>query len=153
MLPDDPIADTDKGRYGVTMLTPILRDLPYLVHTNRELGLMLEGKKPLASFVDGKGCFPEVVTRYIRLFDRHVAGGRIIRLDHFSDVPGKRPYVCHRIVFALPGEEWRMQAMIDLMSSDEAWSPEHERRQGELLGYEDWMNDYWLEFVYGKQMA
>lgn len=40
--------------------------------------------------------------------------------------------------------------MIDLMSGDDIWTPEHERRQGELLGYEDWMNDYWLKFVYGK---
>ena len=81
------------------MLSSLLRSLPYLVHTNRELGLMLAGEKPMASFVDGRGCFPEVVERYLRLFDRHVA----------------------------------------------------ERRQGELLGYADWMNDYWLEFIYGKQ--
>ncbi len=44
-----------------------------------------------------------------------------------------------------------MQAMIDLMTGDELWSPELERRQGELLGYADWMNDYWLEFAFGKQ--
>lgn len=111
---------------------------------------MLAGKKPLASFVDGKNCFPEVVARYLRLFDRHVAEGRILRMDHFCEVSGKRTYINHRILFALPGEEWRMQAMIDLMAGREPWSPEIERRQGELLGYDDWMNDYWLEFVYGK---
>ena len=44
-----------------------------------------------------------------------------------------------------------MQAMIDLMTGYEPWSPELERRQGELLGYADWMNDYWLESIYGKQ--
>ena len=44
-----------------------------------------------------------------------------------------------------------MQAIIELMTGDEPWSPALERRQGELLGYADWMNDYWLEFVYGKQ--
>jgi hypothetical protein len=27
---------------------------PCQIHTNRELGLMLAGKKPLAMFVDGK---------------------------------------------------------------------------------------------------
>jgi len=44
-----------------------------------------------------------------------------------------------------------MQAMLDLMSYDEQWTADHERRQGELLGYDDWMNDYWLTSVYGKQ--
>jgi hypothetical protein len=132
------------------MLNDLLRGLPYLVHTNRELGLMLAGTKPLAYFVDGKGCFPDVVLRYLRLFDRHVAEGRIIRFDHFSDAWGRKHYVAHRILFALPGEEWRLRAMVDLMLSDAPWSQDLERRQGELLGYEDWMNDYWLTSVYGK---
>ena len=93
--------------------------------------------------------FPDVVVRYVRLFNRHVDVGRIVRLDNFSEGVGRRPYTLHRILFALPGEEWRMQAMIDLMSVEQ-WSPEHERREGELLGYENWMNDYWQEFRYGK---
>jgi hypothetical protein len=145
-----PDAFPDEARYGTAMLSPKLRALPYLVHTNRELGLMLAGKKPLASFIDVKDHFPEIVIRYLRMFDRHVAGGRIIRRDHFSELQGPQSYVCHRILFALPGEEWRIQALIDLMSGNEPWSPAHERREGELLGYENWMNDYWLEFVYGK---
>ena len=112
---------------------------------------MLAGEKPLASFVDGRHCFPEAVQRYLRLFDRHVAGGRIVRRDHFSEAAGRRPEVVHRILFALPGEEWRIQAMIDLMTGNLPWTPESERRQGELFGYKDWMNDYWLERVYGKR--
>ena len=133
------------------MLHPSLRSLPYLVHTNRELGLMLAGTKPLASFVDGKESFPEVVSRYLRLFDRHVAEGRLVRLDHFSEISGRAQYTSHRILFALLGEEWRMQAMVDLMSDSTAWTSAHERRQGELLGYEDWMNDHWIDRIYGKQ--
>ncbi|MGE3935426.1 MAG: hypothetical protein AB7F67_19355 [Rhodospirillaceae bacterium] len=125
------------------MLNERLRGLPYLVHTNRELGLMLAGKKPLAYFVDGKDRFPEVVCRYLRLFDRHVEAGRIVRCDHLSDAAWG---TCHRILYALPSEEWRIQAMLDLVSSGE-WSSDHERRQGELLGYADWMNDYWLEQI------
>lgn len=31
--------------------------------------------------------------------------------------------------------------MIELWA-DGTWSVAHERREGELLGYEDWMNDY-----------
>jgi hypothetical protein len=37
-----------------------LRQLPYLVHTNRELGLMLRGYKPLAYFMDVIGQEPEI---------------------------------------------------------------------------------------------
>lgn len=133
------------------MLSDLLKGLPYLVHTNRELGLMLAGKKPLACFVDGKDCFPESVSRYIGMFDRQVAAGRIVRRDHFSDAAWLRPFVCHHILFALPGEEWRMQAMLDLMLSDTPWTADHERRQGELFGYDEWMNDYWLASVYTKR--
>jgi hypothetical protein len=42
--------------------------LPYVIHTNRELGLMLKGIKPLAKFVDGEGRFPDVMLRYFQMF-------------------------------------------------------------------------------------
>lgn len=132
------------------MLNDLLWNLPYQVHTGRELGLMLAGKKPLASFIDYEGQFPLVLVRYFRMFDRYVGIGRLARGDDLTEQDGKR---LHRIMFALPGEEWRMQAMIDLMASSEAWTTEHERTQGELLGYENWMNDYWLEFVYQVQIS
>jgi hypothetical protein len=105
---------------------------------------MLSGKKPLAMFADGEGRFPEAVVRYLKLFDRHVSAGRMIRRDHKA-LAGS--YVLHRILFAIPGEEWRIDAMIELKQSRE-WSRDHERREGELLGYEDWMNDYHLARAY-----
>jgi hypothetical protein len=118
--------------------------LPYQRHTNRELGLMLKGVKPLAVFADWHGQYPEVVLRYLRLFDRHVASGRFVRRDHLQQAPR---YVVHYILFALPDEAWRIDAMIELKES-ESWSPDHERREGELLGYEDWMNDHWLKLFH-----
>lgn len=57
---------------------------------------------------------------------------------------------CHRIFYALPNEEWRIGEMIELLSSIHTWSADKERREGELLGYADWMNDYWLSNVYVK---
>ena len=42
------------------MLHKALQQLPYLVHTNRELGLMLKGVKPLTYFMEGVGDEPEV---------------------------------------------------------------------------------------------
>ena len=118
------------------MPIPFAKILPYVLHTNRELGLMLTGKKPLAMFADGKDSFPEVVNRYLRLFDRQVATGKLVRRDcHIGTI--------HYIYFALPSEEWRIDAMIELKSKD-TWSESDERREGELLGYEDWMNDQYL---------
>lgn len=38
--------------------------------------------------------------------------------------------------------------MIELKLSIHAWSADEERREGELLGYADWMNDYWLSNIY-----
>ena len=118
------------------MPIPLAKTLPYILHTNRELGLMLSGKKPMAMFVDVKDFFHPVVSRYLRLFDRHVATGKLVRRDcHVGTI--------HHIYFALAGEEWRIDAMIELKSKD-TWSENDERREGELLGYEDWMNDHFL---------
>ncbi len=119
---------------------------PYLIHTNRELGLMLSGKKPLAYFVDGQGSFPPALKRYFRLFDRHVAVGRIIRSDRFSpnvwtDVKVDR---WHHVFFALPGEEHRIDSMWDLKSKHEPWTAKDERQEGMLLGYTPEQCDWWL---------
>ncbi len=128
------------------MLNAFLRSLPYQVHTNRELGLMLAGKKPLAVFADAEDQFADCLIRYLRHFDRHVLSGRLVRRDHVTPPSNDRPYALRAIFFALPGEEWRIDEMIKLRSNlhaDSGWSATHERREGELLGYEDWMNDYW----------
>ena len=54
---------------------------------------------------------------------------------------GKRGGDC----YTLPGHEWRVKALHELFDSPGPWTAIHERRQGELLGYEDWQNDIWLE--------
>ena len=100
-----------------------------------------------AVFVDGKDQFPEVVERYIRLFDRHVEEGRFVRRDHFQQPTQDRKFTLHRILFSLPEEVWRIDEMIELKTA-QSWSIEHERREGELLGYETWMNDHYLKMTY-----
>ncbi len=35
--------------------------------------------------------------------------------------------------------------MIELKDAPGDWSAERERLEGELLGYADWQNDWWLE--------
>jgi hypothetical protein len=124
-------------------------ELPYQPHTNRELGMMLRGEKPLARFTDGFGHFPEVVERYLRLFDRQVEAGRLVKREYV--VPDRSGQVLgwHTIIFALPDEEWRIDPMIELWLS-EGWSDEKEREEGRLLGYEEWQNDFWVKRFAGK---
>jgi hypothetical protein len=126
------------------MLSERLRQLPYLVHTNRELGLMLRGVKPLAYFMDVVGREPDICIRYWRMFDRHVAAGRLIRrevIEAFHDLP-QLEY--RQLFYALPGHAWRIDAVLMLLNEPGDWSDDRERRFGELLGYEVWQIDYWL---------
>ena len=115
-----------------------LRELPYLVHTGFELALMLEGRKPLAIFADS----PAWLEEYVAPFAPFVADGRIVR--HTVDRPKVR-----EIHFVLPGEEWRIDAYLDLRAAT-AWTEALERRQGELLGYTDWENDCWAKWRAGQ---
>jgi hypothetical protein len=56
--------------------------LGYELHTNRELGMMLRGEKPLSMFSGVDGFFVWVVPRYLRMFDRHANAGRFVRREH-----------------------------------------------------------------------
>jgi hypothetical protein len=119
------------------------RQLPYLGHNNRELGLMLSGRKPLTYFLRTNR-ESRVIVRYLRMFDRHAAAGRLIRREvsiAFSDPPH------WQLLYALPGHEWRIDAMLTLLNAREVWSDDHERRSAELLGYEDWQIDCWLTYL------
>jgi hypothetical protein len=127
------------------MLPDALRDLPYLVHTNRELGLMLQCIKPMAMFSDFAGHEPDCMMRYHRMFERHVAAGRFNRRIVETPVPQRPDLQSRRVFYTLPGEDWRVDEMLALIEQYSNWTNEHERRFGSLLGYEDWQNDIWLE--------
>jgi hypothetical protein len=121
----------------LTILMPwhTLRNVLYLVHTEFELPLMLERRKPLAAFADTA----EWLAAYLNGYDRLVKEGRFIRrVIERGNI--------QEVYFALPGHEWRIDAYVQLLESAAgAWDDNHERRQGELLGYEDWQNDWWIE--------
>ncbi|TCR64742.1 hypothetical protein EV560_106208 [Bosea sp. BK604] len=145
----------DLGPVQIVSWDP-LRDVPYLVHTGYELALMLERRKPLAVFSDAYPAdwFDEMIAR----FDPYVAGGRVVR--RLIDEPFAKPRVVdgqrfdgiRRVFIALPDEEWRIEAYLALWQSlkTEGWSEERERRQGELLGYEEWQRDWWAAHRPGK---
>jgi hypothetical protein len=112
-----------------------LRKVPYLIHTEFELPLMLEGRKPLAAFKDSG----QWLTQYLNSYDHFVKVGRLSRrIVERGNI--------QEVYFALPGHEWRIDAYVQLLESGAGkWDDNHERRQGELLGYEDWQNDWWIK--------
>jgi hypothetical protein len=114
---------------------------PYTLHTNRELWMMLRGEKPFAAFLDEEG-FTETIGFGGQPFQTYVDQGRLVRYDRYFEVKGQR---LHRVLFALPGEEWRFKAyelIWDLGLG--GWNDTFERMEGRLLGYEDWQTDWHL---------
>lgn len=107
-------------------------------HEGRELELLLNGKKPLAMFVEpiqpDFECFPEAE------FDKFAAHAKLkkhVALEEQSSPFGEMQI--RRVLYAVPGEEWRIPAMLLVQSiyrSLSGWRPDLERIIGGLLGYE-----------------
>ena len=129
-----------------------LREAPYLIHTGFELALMLEGRKPFAKFANHypSEWFDELIGR----FDPFVEEGRIVRRILTRPFPepgcssnGDVLEGVRDVYFALPGQEWRIDAYLLLceVGSKAGWSDALVHYEGSLLGYEDWQNDWWIE--------
>jgi hypothetical protein len=124
-------------------------ELPYKIHTHRELDLMLKGTKPLAAFVDQWPSNPECEIIPERLFEPFVRSGRFVKHEHIYsdfDAMGKEQKF-RRVLYALPEEAWRIPAYLLLWKTTEkgGWNEGFERMEGSLLGYEDWQNDAHIE--------
>ncbi len=101
---------------------------------------MMAGKKPLSMFVEPLDSefeyFPEDD------FDSLVAKGKLVKrvsLEPIVDPSGKDSQV-RRVVYALPDEAWRIDAILLVQnlygSLLPGWRPDLERIIGLLLGYE-----------------
>ncbi|MBE1503815.1 hypothetical protein [Rhizobium viscosum] len=124
---------------GVVLTRPQWIDsVPYLVHTNFELALMLDGHKPFAMFSDEES---SGILKKVRVyFQPYVDSGAIIeRVEPI--VEGKFRLV--RILYALPKEEWRFDAYTELMR-ERRWTGESEYRLGRLLGYTEEQCQWWI---------
>ncbi|PSJ60155.1 hypothetical protein [Pseudaminobacter soli (ex Li et al. 2025)] len=127
-----------------------IREVPYLVHTNFELPLMLEGRKPLAVFSDG---YPaQWFDDRIAHFEPFIESGRFVRriVDRPFDATAKSQTGLdgiRTVCFALPSERWRIDAymLLKYVGERSGWNESLERFEGLLLGYEDWQNDWWLD--------
>jgi hypothetical protein len=147
-----------------TVLVPWhpIHELPYQVHTHRELALMLVGKKPLSAFSEAypsldeeRGLIPE------KAFQKHVDSGRIVKREHISQPNENSPkfkgqrLATRRVLYALPGEQWRIDAYLLLWKTAEkvGWGEGFERLEGSLLGYEDWENDAFIDWQKQRKQA
>ncbi|NIA55764.1 hypothetical protein HAV22_19195 [Massilia sp. TW-1] len=122
--------------------------LPYRNHTGRELSLMLRKQKPLAVFYEMIGDDPELELIPDRYYKKFVDAGSIIRREVIIERCGK--HLVRYVFYALPGEEWRIDAFILLIktSSISGWNEGFSRMEGSLLGYEDWQNDAHIELTF-----
>jgi hypothetical protein len=143
--------DIERHNIAVDLRLPSkLDELPYEVHTNRELRLMLKGAKPLSVFSD---VYPTQIDYRIMpedVFEPHVASGLICKREYIElrTPPPPSPYRGVRyLLYALAQHEWRIDAYIDMWHSFEkgGWSETLERRQGQLLGYSEWEIDEHLK--------
>jgi hypothetical protein len=145
-----PFAPGDR----TTILEPwhAMRAVPYLVHTNFELPLMLDGRKPLAVF--SGTCPSEWFDNEMAKFAPYVAEGLFVRRlvsrpfpepYHLPDGPSSDEI--REVYFAVCGQEWRIDAFLMLrdIAAKSGWNDALERFEGSLLGYEDWQNDWWIK--------
>ncbi|MGR9537844.1 hypothetical protein [Rhizobium leguminosarum] len=122
-----------------------IRDVPYLVHTNFELPLMLEGRKKLARFTD-------ILPSTEEAFDRWVAKSVLHKEVFVEPIPealkpfaiGPNHGAIRDVYYTLKGEEWRIPAMNLLWRAGGGWNEHFERLEGMLFGYADWQIDWWI---------
>jgi hypothetical protein len=120
-----------------------LDELPYRLHTNRELKMMLSATKPLSAFCGQYPPHSDVEEIPERLFDPHVEAGRFVKREYVEPLRDGPVRGIYHVLYALPAESWRIDAYI-LMQDEAAragWNEGFERMQGSLLGYECWQND------------
>lgn len=120
----------------------LLDALPYKIHTRRELAMMLRGEKPLARFSMWPGEDFQAIIR--QPFAKHVESGL---LRAFVEREERSYGIATTYSFTLPGEEWRVAAMTELWNTGlgKFSADEFTRREGQLLGYEDWQTDAFLK--------
>jgi hypothetical protein len=136
-------------------------DLPYAIHTGRELELMLIGVKLLAVFHDS---YPEEPCEEIipeNAFTPHVEAGSFEKRE-FVELLDKPPPATHShvkghryVIYSTPEENWRIDAYIEMKAQSRVlgWSEEFERREGFLYGYEDWQTDAWIAHLLRRPQA
>ena len=128
-------------------------DLKAANHTNRELELMLAGKKPLAMFYDEVSVLPHEEIIPEGRFSPYVSSGLFVRgeetyIGEYRSSLARKEQIKY-VFFALAGEAWRISALSLLLRvcyRMNSWqSEEMERMESFLLGYTDDEVDAWCD--------
>jgi hypothetical protein len=128
-----------------------LDELPYKIHTNRELALMVAEGKPFAAFSESYPSNPEYEFIPERFFEPYVKNGLLVKREYvLLMTSGRKSRI---VLYARKSEEWRIDAYILLRSTAEksGWNEGFERIEGTLLGYEEWQNDIYIERIYKRR--
>jgi len=133
---------------GTVRRAVLLDDLPYVVHTNRELPLMLEGMKPLAAFCAIVRAGDEKIHPWESM-SPFVQNGQLT--EHSFLLQNDEVLTKYQL-YSLPSESWRLQAYELLMRSgqESGWNESMERMQGSLLGYSEEENDMYINKIFLK---
>lgn len=147
------LQNDENVKFGVLRKRAAWDDLPYAIHTNRELRLMLAGRKPLAVFNKFTGDDDFASNEYEKYFSPHVENGTIVRHAIDETKPRDSTPSVQYDMYALPGEEWRFKAYLLLkdVADKSGWNEALERMEGSLLGYTDAQNDAYIRMMYRKQ--
>lgn len=112
--------------------------------------MMLAGSKPLAMFSDDVSVLPDELIIPEIAFEPYVKSGRFLRAEKLIDGPYveklDRNAQLKTVLFCLPDEEWRINAMFllkDQLHKTGKWNETCERIEGKLLGYTEEQNDIW----------
>jgi hypothetical protein len=116
-------------------------ELPYKVHTNRELALMLSGSKPLAAFSEQHSTNSEHESIPESFFDCYVKIGLFVKRECL--ILDYKKNITRVVLYAREGEEWRIDAyiLLKVTANKTGWNEGFERIEGSLLGYEEWQID------------
>lgn len=122
--------------------------LPYRTHGGREFLLMKEKAKPLSVFTSTIPNYSGAIQMPERLFDGMVEAGHLVK-NKYCEAIHDNPVVSgiEVLMYALPSEEWRINAyaLLRSVARKMGWSKELTRLEGSLLGYSEWQNDAFLE--------
>jgi hypothetical protein len=136
-------------------------DLAAASHTNRELELMLDRRKPLAVFYDEISCLPHDEIIPEERFRPYVEEGLFVRAETilnfgFFDVSLGRDMQVKYVFFSLSTEAWRIPAFILVKTvalQTQRNSEEMERLESMLLGYTQEEVDAWCNHMYRRNEA
>ena len=127
-------------------------DLKTANHTNRELELMLAGKKPLAMFSEEISFLPDEEFIPEERFSAYVKTGEFVRGETLVAGPYSekldRETEIKYVFFALKDEAWRIDAMailVEQWAKTNEWNETCERIESALLGYTDEEIDAWCK--------